>query len=291
MTSMTKEFPEIERRRGLTPEEFRREYVQANKPVVLEGIADYWKERWTPELFKAQYGDQVVFCETNELFTHEKKRLKLELSKVVDSAVSGSLEYRIRSGAFLSKIPGLQQEFEEHKEFRSFLPPNELKHQFWLAPAGNVTLLHHDTFYENLNVQVYGRKHFVMLPPKDFKRMYYHFFAESPIDPRHPDLSKFPKYAGAQPVETVLEPGDTLYIPQFWWHFVTALDLTVNINTWAKADRSSAHAITASFPLMPKIVYRVLQNQKFEYLIDSNVKRVYSLYLWATGRKPAAASS
>jgi len=43
---MAKEFEQIERRSGLTPEEFSREYVQANRPVVLEGLADIWKERF-----------------------------------------------------------------------------------------------------------------------------------------------------------------------------------------------------------------------------------------------------
>jgi hypothetical protein len=118
--------------------------------------------------------------------------------------------------------------------------------------------------------------------------MYYHFFAESPIDPREPDLSRFPKFAGAKPVETILEPGEVLYIPQFWWHFVLALDLCININTWAKADSAIAHRITAGFPVLPKVVYRALQHQGVEDFIDRNTRRLYTSYLFLTRRRPAA---
>jgi ribosomal protein L16 Arg81 hydroxylase len=281
---MTREFEQIERRSGLTPEEFSRQYVQANRPVVLEGLADTWKERWTPELLKDRYCDQIITCETQEFFVHDKTKRKLPLRSVIDSVLSGSQEFRVRTKDFLSQVPELQEEFRCHQQFECYLPQVELKRVFWLAPAGNLSSFHHDGFYENLNVQVYGRKRFIMLPPGEYKRLYHHFFASSPVDPREPDLERYPKYAQVEPCEAILDPGDILYIPQFWWHFVLALDLSININTWGRAERSSVRSITAQFPLVPKIVYRSLQNAAFETFVDRNTKRLNSIHSFLTGR-------
>ena len=33
-------------------------------------------------------------------------------------------------------------------------------------------------------------------------------------------------------MQVVMEPGDILYIPKHWWHFVVCLDTAVSVNTW-----------------------------------------------------------
>jgi hypothetical protein len=30
----------------------------------------------------------------------------------------------------------------------------------------------------------------------------------------------------------ILEPGDVLFVPHKWWHYVENLDTAVSINTW-----------------------------------------------------------
>ena len=30
----------------------------------------------------------------------------------------------------------------------------------------------------------------------------------------------------------ILEPGDVLFVPRQWWHFVKSLDTTISVNTW-----------------------------------------------------------
>ncbi len=277
---MSREYEQIERRSGLAPEEFRRKYFQANRPVVLEGVADDWKERWTPEVLKKRFGDQPILCETKDFYVHDKKQMKLPLRSVVDSMLSLSQEYRVRTASFLSQVQELQEEFQQHKQFESFLPEGQIRRSFWIAPAGNSTALHHDANYENLNVQVYGRKRFIIMPPGNYERLYSHFFSESPIDPREPDLSRYPSFDGIKACETTLNPGDILYLPQFWWHFVIAVELSININTWVRAKGPSVRSIVAQFPLIPRAVYWSKQNEAFDTFTERNIKRINSLYLF-----------
>ena len=53
---------EIERRSGLTPEQFAEEYLNPLKPVVFTDLMDTWpaKNRWTLDFFKNTYGHLEV---------------------------------------------------------------------------------------------------------------------------------------------------------------------------------------------------------------------------------------
>ncbi len=42
----------------------------------------------------------------------------------------------------------------------------------------------------------------------------------SPVDILRPDLERFPNFATAGRVHCVLQPGDVLFMPAFWWHEV-----------------------------------------------------------------------
>lgn len=41
--------------------------------------------------------------------------------------------------------------------------------------------------------------------------------------------SEFAAFTGAAYVEAVLNPGDILYIPRGWWHFVKSLSISISI--------------------------------------------------------------
>lgn len=33
-----------------------------------------------------------------------------------------------------------------------------------------------------------------------------------------------------------MEPGDVLYLPPYWLHHVTALDLSISVNVWSDSE-------------------------------------------------------
>ena len=52
----------VERRSGVSPEEFFREYVTKNRPVILTDVLSGWRalDKWTPEFFRERYGERTI---------------------------------------------------------------------------------------------------------------------------------------------------------------------------------------------------------------------------------------
>lgn len=59
----------IERRSGLTYQEFRREYLVPRKPVILTDALEQCAalKRWTPEYFKAYFGNRTVHTDAGTM--------------------------------------------------------------------------------------------------------------------------------------------------------------------------------------------------------------------------------
>lgn len=102
--------------------------------------------------------------------------------------------------------------------------------------AGATTPLHYDV-YDNLFQQLSGTKRFLLFPPSDATRLYLHpkvhvRYRQSQADLLRPDLVRFPLLAGLEGIEVVLQPGDLLFLPAFWFHHVEAQEPNYGLNVW-----------------------------------------------------------
>jgi lysine-specific demethylase 8 len=52
------------------------------------------------------------------------------------------------------------------------------------------------------------------------------------VDVRAPDADRFPAFAEVPYVDVVLEPGDMLYVPPRWWHYVQSMDRSCSVSFW-----------------------------------------------------------
>eukprot|EP00879_Flechtneria_rotunda_P012352 GHRR01012899.1.p1 GENE.GHRR01012899.1~~GHRR01012899.1.p1 ORF type:complete len:596 (+),score=223.77 GHRR01012899.1:674-2461(+) len=105
----------------------------------------------------------------------------------------------------------------------------------WFGPAGTVTPLHQDPEH-NLLAQVVGRKYVRLYDPAHSEQLYPHkegmHTNTSQVDVEHPDLVQFPRFGKVPYLDLVLEPGQILYIPPKWWHFVKGLTISFSVSFW-----------------------------------------------------------
>ncbi|XP_043919491.1 HSPB1-associated protein 1-like [Protopterus annectens] len=87
------------------------------------------------------------------------------------------------------------------------------------------------------------RKRWHLFPPEDTSFLYPTRipYEESSIFSKvniaNPDFKMFPEFIKARPHLVTLHPGQVLFIPRHWWHYVESLDpLTVSINSWIELD-------------------------------------------------------
>ena len=109
----------------------------------------------------------------------------------------------------------------------------------WLGTAGTVTPLHTDEA-DNLLCQLAGVKYVRLYPPAARDSLYPFRSAGntaaneySEVCCESPDAEKHPLFAGEGHYEEVLlSPGEALYIPRGWFHYVRALTSACSVNWW-----------------------------------------------------------
>jgi hypothetical protein len=113
----------------------------------------------------------------------------------------------------------------------------------WFGPAGTISPLHFDRSH-NLLHQHWGRKHVVMVAPS-----YSHLMMPGPKNSESPHVSSLDLVTSGSNIdlsrlnapclETILEPGDVLFLPAFWWHNVMSIDAAISVNYWWKPPISA----------------------------------------------------
>jgi lysine-specific demethylase 8 len=249
----------IERLHDPSPETFQRDFVRANRPVLITGVADKWPatKRWSPDYFSSSFPDaKVIFTawesdnpknDPADYYEHRRK-LGTRLGSFIDlmnSEADFSRNYITQFPVF-REIPELKRDIGTLDELMNV--PGPLAGRFkkpptmWLGPADTVTPIHFDGA-DNLLIQIHGRKKLTLIPPAQSHCLYYpclrlghvHY---SPVDIEEPDYEQFPRFRQATPLAVTLAPGEMLFIPVRWWHHARSLDQAISLNFWWFSMRS-----------------------------------------------------
>jgi hypothetical protein len=219
---------------------------KASQPVLLSDFACNWAlfSVCTPEFLKRSLGDGIVTLlassasgDDRGFLQHTARGVKMPGSEAIDLIFS---EPRSDTRYYFwgIKIRELDTTFDAKigKWGRS------AKTSVWVGQKGNITRLHYDSLH-GLLAQLTGRKRVVLFPPYESSNLYFdplylwkfaagfqRPFTDLPTDCLRADRRLFPKFRNVQRYyETVIGPGDVLYIPPWWWHEVESLDNTISI--------------------------------------------------------------
>ncbi|XP_056321031.1 HSPB1-associated protein 1 homolog isoform X1 [Danio aesculapii] len=113
----------------------------------------------------------------------------------------------------------------------------------WIGTQGANTPCHLDSYGCNLVFQIQGRKRWHLFPPDDTACLYptrvpyEESSVFSHVNVIRPDLKKFPAFGRARLHTVTLQPGQVLFVPRHWWHYVESVDpVTVSVNSWIEMD-------------------------------------------------------
>jgi len=233
----------------LSPADFHTKYFRLAKPVVITGATDQWPARaWTIENLVQRVGNNKVYIrgQTNQ----EGYRLGQKYIIRQDSFANycgDLLAGNARARSSYLAVASLHQAFPQ---LEGDVPlPDYLRHDgklhlgpyMWVALKGHYEFCHFDPD-DNFLVIIRGRKRVRLFGHHNLQSLYpnplgsYGKTIQSRVDLDNVDPVKFPSFAhptnGKKLVcqQTVLQPGEMLFIPAFYWHQVTALDTGISVN-------------------------------------------------------------
>ena len=217
---------------NISVKEFHKKYFKNPQPVVFKGVAKKWSafQKWTPDFFKENYGDTKVILFDASVKALDSDQISetstVDFKQFIEMMQSGSKEY-VRFCPILDKNPELLDDIDSDWFARySNSKSKGLKHQLFIGGKNTSTSIH-SAIGSNLFVQVHGRKEWFiydcdyssLVQPKVDNSVFFRSF----VNVKQPD-DIFKKAKGWR---VVLEPGDILYNPPFFWHEVHNLDTTV----------------------------------------------------------------
>ena len=229
------------------PDHFYRHYYEANRPAKLTGLVDHWPAlaRWSLDHFAVVAGDAVVEAQVErdrdpdyELAKDDHRRL-VRFGELIDWLRGDEASNDIYLTAYNSgtNAAALAPLWDDMAPI-ALLARRERDGFFWLGPRGTLTPWHHD-LTNNLLVQIMGRKRVRMAPPWAFARMRNsrHCFSDwgNEALPAGDGDSAVPPI-----LETVIQPGEAIFLPVGWWHQVEALDLSASMS-FTSFRRPNAH--------------------------------------------------
>ena len=227
----------LPRRARLSGEDFLREHYTANRPVIITGMLDDCaaRSKWTLEWLAAQFADRLVEAqfgrnsdadyEMNSI-AHKREMRFADYIQLLQSQ-GRSNDFYMTANNHSRNRAALAELWKDVPHLPDYLaPPTEADGFLWLGPAGTITPFHHD-LTNNFMMQIVGRKHIKLIAPWETPRLRNHRHCFTPIDGR--DLSQHPELQDITVLDCTLEPGEILFLPVGWWHYVEALDVSITI--------------------------------------------------------------
>ncbi|WP_232224007.1 cupin-like domain-containing protein [Gillisia sp. CAL575] len=221
---------EIPRVENISKADFVEQYVKPQKPVVIEHLIEDWPayKKWSLEYIDEVAGDKIVPLYDDRPISSEYKfnepHLTMKMSEYIALLKSKPTTYRIFLYHLMKEVPVLQNDFKFPDMGLRFL--KQLPMLFFGGENSKV-FMHYDIDFANiLHFHFHGKKQCILYPPSQSKYLYkvpHALISREDIDYTDPDFQKFPALKEAQGYITNLKHGETLYMPEGYWHQMTYL--------------------------------------------------------------------
>ena len=224
----------IDRVENITPKAFKEQYYDTRKPVIITGLSKSWPayNKWTWDYFKSVVGTQTV-----GLYNNERAGAKtlvngadayIPFGDYLDMVKKGPVELRIFLFNIFQHAPQIAEDIIWPDEYS----PRFLKKypMLFVGGAGSVAHMHYDIDLSHIfHTQFIGRKRVLLFDNEQSPYIYkMPLTVESAASfvnwNERLDTEHFPALNHARGYTTILEHGDTMFMPAGYWHHMEYLD-------------------------------------------------------------------
>lgn len=217
----------IPRLKSISKDDFVKNYLKPQRPVVIEKLTEDWPayEKWNLEYIKKVAGDKTVPLYDDRPVKHDEgfneAHAEMKMSEYVDLLKKKPTNFRIFLYNIIQEVPSLQTDFKFPKLGMRLI--KGLPMMFFGGTDAKV-FMHYDIDFTNiLHFHFHGKKRCVIFPPDQSPYLYrvpYSLISSEDIDFSNPDLEKWPALKQAQGFVCELNHGEMLYMPEGYWHYM-----------------------------------------------------------------------
>lgn len=265
---------QIDKVDNITKEDFINNYLIPRKPLVIRKATQTWPalQKWTFEYLKGVVGDRTVplydSSKADPSAPINASAADMKFADYIDLIQKQPTDLRIFLFDPIKFAPGLLEDYRSPSDLMGgFLDkyPN-----MFFGGAGSVTFLHYDIDLAHIfHTHFHGRKHIILFEQKWSERLYcmpFATYALEDYDIANPDFEKFPALDGIEGQETILEHGETLFMPTGFWHWMKYLDgsFSISLRAWDRSWAIKAHSL-----------YNLTVQRKFDDFMKGRFKKSY----------------
>lgn len=211
-----------------------------NEPLIFKGAAAEWPavKNWSKEYFIEYFANSKVELVGNVGLADKKnqnKFIETNFKEFINELSKDKANY-LRFSRIIDDNPELRSDMDVDwlRNFKSGVSWGDNLYMF-MGEAGSSTSMH-NALIQSLFIQINGLKKWTLYAPNErffldpvAARMPY-FYTDA--NPNNPNDKRYPLLSYAKKYEIVLEGGDILYFPSYYWHYVE--NLTANIGVTYK---------------------------------------------------------
>lgn len=222
-------------------EYFSATFKDKGTPVIITNAINHWPamstRQWSLDYIRLKAGFRTVPIEIGSKYTEDNWTQKLmTINDFINKFILGSQNQTgyLAQHQLFDQVPELRNDIAI-PDYCCLGNSEDVDINAWFGPKGTVSPLHHDPKH-NFLVQVVGSKYIRLYSPAENSKLYPHdtFLLEntSQVDVENPDVVKFPLFNEALFSEAILRPGEMLYMPPKYWHFIKSLYISFSVSFW-----------------------------------------------------------
>ena len=280
---------EVERVDSISKREFLKRFVRPQVPVVIENLIESWSafEKWDFNYMRDKVGDKVVPLYDDRPVDYKdgfnEPHAKMKMSEYIDLLEREPTRYRIFLYNVLKEVPELQKDYDFPDVGLRLIKSLPM---LFFGGEDSFTFMHYDIDLANiLHFHFQGEKECILYPFGEKKHLYkvpHSLITHESIDFSNPDFEKWPALRNASGYRARLSHGQTLYMPEGFWHYMRYITpgFSMSMRSLARNPRNLSQALYNIFVmrhydnLMRRIKGQKWIDEKNERAIQSTNSRL-----------------